>query len=211
MSSATENYGRLKLLSERLVHPAAENVLETYLRSEKVTFHRFLETHKHHIMHCYRSKTSCCSTQANCNYPRAQPLSKRQWNFLYTEEQSNSCTKPDCVCNVVTTCKKFRKLNISVIFFLLTEFSMVDSLKMVAVKKLKSFIQEMQDITTGIVSYADFQTKWNTVTDSLIVLGVTQEDINMIKRLIINRTPSPTTIYHRVIMGKTHYNFLRRV
>jgi hypothetical protein len=36
MSSATENYGRLKLLSERLVHPAAENVLETYLRSEKV-------------------------------------------------------------------------------------------------------------------------------------------------------------------------------
>jgi hypothetical protein len=30
MSSATENYGRLKLLSERLVHPAAENVLETY-------------------------------------------------------------------------------------------------------------------------------------------------------------------------------------
>jgi hypothetical protein len=94
-----------------------------------------------------------------------------------------------------------------VIFFLLTEFSMVDSLKMVAVKKLKSFIQEMQDITTGIVSYADFQTKWNTVTDSLIVLGVTQEDINMIKRLIINRTPSPTTIYHRVIMRKTHYNF----
>jgi hypothetical protein len=43
----TENYGRLKLLSERLVHPAAENVLETYLRSEKVTIHRFLETHKH--------------------------------------------------------------------------------------------------------------------------------------------------------------------
>jgi hypothetical protein len=137
MSSATENYGRLKLLSERLVHPAAENVLETYLRSEKVTIHRFLETHKHHIMHCYRSKTSCCSTQANCNFPRAQPLSKRQWNLLYTEEQSNSCTKPDCVCNVVTTCKKFRKLNISVIFFLLTEFSMVDGLKMAAVKRLE--------------------------------------------------------------------------
>jgi hypothetical protein len=62
---------------------------------------------------------------------------------------------------------------------------------MVAVKKLKSFIQEMQDITTGIVSYADFQTKWNTVTDSLIVLGVTQEDINMIKRLIINELLVP--------------------
>lgn len=45
MSSATENYGRLKLLLERLVHPAAENVLETYLRSEKVAFHRFLDTH----------------------------------------------------------------------------------------------------------------------------------------------------------------------
>jgi hypothetical protein len=60
--------------------------------TEKVTIHRFLETHKHHIMHCYRIKTSCCSTQANCNYPRAQPLSKRQWKFLYTEEQSkDSC------------------------------------------------------------------------------------------------------------------------
>lgn len=179
MSSATENYGRLKLLLERLVHPAAENVLETYLRSEKVAFHRFLETHKHHIMHCYRSKTSCCSTQANCIYSRAHPLSKRQWNFLYTEKQSNSCTKLDCVCNVVTACKKFRKLNISVIFFLLTEFSMVDGLKKEAVKRLKSFNQEMQDITTGIVAYADFQTKWNTVTDSLIVLGVTQDEINM--------------------------------
>lgn len=204
MSSATENYGRLKLLLERLVHPAAENVLERYLRSEKVTCHRFLEAHKHHIMHCYRSKTSCCSTQANCIYPRAQPLSKVQWNFLYAEEQSNSCTKQDCVCNVVTTCKKFRKLNISVIFFLLTEFSMADGLNMEAVRRLKSFNQEMQDITTGIISYADFQTKWNTVTDSLTVLGVTQDDLKMIKRLIINRTPSPTNIYDRVIMAKTN-------
>ncbi|VDI12951.1 Hypothetical predicted protein [Mytilus galloprovincialis] len=68
---------------------------------------------------------------------------------------------------------------------------------MEALKRLNVFNQEMQDIRTGIVPYSEFQTKWNTTTDSLMVLGVTQQQIDRIKKIRVNRTPTPTALDDR--------------
>ncbi|XP_063447022.1 uncharacterized protein LOC134726547 [Mytilus trossulus] len=197
MSSGTENYERLNELLTRLVYPTCEKILDNHLRANKVSIYQFLETNKHRIVHCFRVKSPCCSLHANCTYPIKATLTQRQWSFLYKDEEKNVCTKPVCICNVVTTCKKFRNLNLNVICFLIIEFSMLNGLNMEALKRLNVFNQEMQDIRTGIVPYSEFQTKWNTTTDSLMVLGVTQQQIDRIKKIRVNRTPTPTAIDDR--------------
>ena len=198
MSSATENYERLNEILNRLVYPTCEKILENYLKAHSINIFKFLEIHKHRILHCFRVKPSCCHLHANCNYPKMATLNKRQWNFMYNDNNNEHCTKHGCVCHVVPTIRKFRNMNLNVICFLIIEFSMVDGLDLEAVRRIKTFNQEMNDTTTGLVKYEDYQRKWNSVTDSLMVLGVTQKQIDKIMRLKFNRTPSPPPIDDRV-------------
>ncbi|CAG2244579.1 unnamed protein product [Mytilus edulis] len=203
MVTEQQNYERLNKLLNQLVHPTCEKILENHLRENRVSFYQFLETNKHRIMHCFRVNITCCALHADCAYSISATLTKRQWSFLYKDAKTNICRKSGCICKVITSCTTFRNLNLNVICFLIIECSMINGSNIEAVKRLNVFNQEMQVIRTGIVPYSEFQTKWKTTTDSLVVLGVTRQQIDE-----VNRIPTPTAITPTAIIDKECRNVI---
>lgn len=191
MLTDTEYYERLRLLLESVVLPFCKRLLNNYLQSQYLTLFTFLDRNKHRIMHCFRHDTYCCfQNKYKCVLNETQTLKERAWGRIFMEVKTKKCIKDGCICHVLTKSRRMPKFDVEILTFLIREFNIIEYKKFPALKELEKFSEYFNELENTRVKKDEYLRNWNTVTSSLLDLGLEPTAIDEVKRII----PSPIPV-----------------